>query len=254
MRIGYIVPTLGSNLPMLKQCLASIRSYDTDSEIVLIAKQISDELSALTSFYSATLLPETGRGVFAAVNQGVIFLREKDIPIFAFLGDDDILMPGSGQNLLTAFSDSQILAVYGQVWYVDKNLNVLMKNPGYPQFHRFIPWIPNLIPNPGTLISTAAWQQVGGYNEAYRWAADLDFWIRVRKLGVIKFLDIPMSCFRWHEDSLTAGQRALSLAEATLIRTKHTKWYLLWFRKLWELVITNLGELIRGNRMNSSHK
>jgi GT2 family glycosyltransferase len=113
-------------------------------------------------------------------------------------------------------------------------------------------WIPNLIPNPGTLISVEAWQKVGGYDEVYKWAGDLDFWIKVRQLGQIKFVDVPMSYFRWHEDSLTAGQRDLSIAEATLVRTSHTKWYLLWFRKLWEFLLTNLGEVIRRKRMDSS--
>jgi GT2 family glycosyltransferase len=126
-----------------------------------------------------------------------------------------------------------------------------MKNSGYPRLHRFLSWVPNLIPNPGTLISVAAWKKVGGYNEAYRWAGDLDFWLKIRKFGEIKFVDVPMSYFRWHEDSITAGQRELSLAEATIIRTNHTKWYLLWFRKFWEFVLTNVGEIVRSNRMNS---
>jgi GT2 family glycosyltransferase len=252
MRIGYVVPTLGLNLPSLKQCLSSIRSFDEECEIVLVTKESSDELLAVAHLFSATLLLETGRGVFAAVNQGVAFLLESKIPIFSFLGDDDILMPSSGQNLIGAFENSTTLAAYGQIWYVDKNLNVLMKNPGYPKFHRFLLWIPNLIPNPGTLISVEAWQKVGGYDETYKWAGDLDFWIKIRRLGQIKFVDVPMSYFRWHEDSLTAGQRDLSIAEATLVRTSHTKWYLLWFRKLWEFLLTNSGEVIRRKRMDSS--
>jgi glycosyltransferase involved in cell wall biosynthesis len=251
MKIGYVVPTLGLKIPWLKQSLASIRTYDNECEIVLIANQISEDLTEVAKTFSASLLLEARPGLFAAVNQGVSFLHEKGVKIFSFLGDDDILMPSAGQNLLKGFSDSSTLAVYGQVWYVDENLGVLMKNTGYPHLHRFQAWIPNLIPNPGTLISVDAWRRVGGYNEHYNWAGDLDFWIKLRKFGKIKFIDVPMSFFRWHEGSHTAGRRNSSVSEATLVRTNHTKWYLLWFRKPWELLLTNFGERLRRKRMSS---
>jgi GT2 family glycosyltransferase len=224
---------------------------DEDSVIVIVSKVTTSELTEIAADFGATILQESGRGVYAAINQGVSFLHEKGIPIFSFLGDDDVLMPGSGKNLLKAFADPNTLVSYGQIWYVDKDLNVLMKNPGYPRLHNFILWIPNLIPNPGTLISVEAWHRIGGYDTAYRWAGDLDFWIKVKKIGKIKSLDVPMSFFRWHDESLTAGQRGLSISEASLVRTSHTSKYLLWPRKIWEFVLTNVGEYLRKLRMGS---
>ena len=239
------------NLTWLRQSLSSIRLSDSESEIVIVSKITNPALTEIAVLFNATILEETGRGVYAAINQGVSFLREREIPIFSFLGDDDVLMPGAGKNLLQAFADPDTLVSYGQIWYVDKELKMLMKNPGYPRLHRFILWIPNLIPNPGTLISVDAWHKIGGYDTAYRWAGDLDFWIKVRKLGKINFSDVPMSFFRWHDESLTAGQRELSISEATLVRTSHTNRYLLWPRKIWEFVLTNIGEYLRKLRMGS---
>ena len=249
LKIGYVVPTLGTNLTWLKQSLSSIRFSDLDSEIVIVSKIRNYDLNEIADDFGAILLEESGRGVYAAINQGVKFLYEKEIPIFSFLGDDDVLLPGAGKNLLKAFDDPATLVSYGQIWYVDKELNILMKNPGYPKLHKFILWVPNLIPNPGTLISVEAWHKIGGYNTTYRWAGDLDFWIKVRKLGKIQFLDVPMSFFRWHDESLTAGQRELSISEATLVRTSHTTKYFLWLRKIWEFFLTNIGEYLRKSRM-----
>ncbi len=251
LRIGYVVPTLGTNLAWLKQSLSSIRLSDLDSDIVIVSKISNQDLNEIGIHFGATILQESGRGVYAAINQGVSYLHEKGVPVFSFLGDDDVLMPGAGKNLLKAFADPETLVSYGQIWYVDKELNVLMKNPGYPRLHKFILWIPNLIPNPGTLISVEAWRKIGGYDTAYRWAGDLDFWIKVRKIGKIKFLDVPMSFFRWHDESLTAGQRELSISEATLVRTSHTNKYLLWPRKIWEVALTKIGENLRKLRMGS---
>ena len=231
--------------------MSSIRISDVDSEIIVVSKIMNHDLTEIAVHFDASILQESGRGVYAAINQGVSYLYEKGIPIFSFLGDDDVLMPGAGRNLLKSFIDSDTVVSYGQIWYVDKDLNVLMKNPGYPRLNKFIMWIPNLIPNPGTLISVEAWHKIGGYDTAYRWAGDLDFWIKVRKLGKINFLDVPMSFFRWHDESLTAGQRELSIAEATLVRTSHTSRFLLWPRKIWEIVLTNIGEYLRKLRMGS---
>jgi hypothetical protein len=109
-----------------------------------------------------------------------------------------------------------------------------------------------LIPNPGTLISINAWKNLGGYDTRYRWAGDLDFWIRLQKIGKIQFLDIPMSMFRWHDESLTAGQRIHSLSEASTVRLAHCHKLLVPFKRIWEVFLTKGGEYLRSRKMGPS--
>jgi GT2 family glycosyltransferase len=249
--IGYVIPTLGLKLDWLEQSLASIRTFDDDSKIVVVCNSITAELKVLTNRYSASLILERNKGVFAAINLGAEFLSERNVDYFGFLGDDDILMPNSGRNLRKAFKSQSVKAAYGQCWYVDKNNQVLMKNKGYPAAHRFLLFLPNLIPNPGALIEMKAWKQLGGYHEEFKWAGDLDFWIRLSKIGKIKFVDVPMSMFRWHTESLTAGQRTSSLEEAFFIKQKYTPYFLKQIGKILNYALTAAGELFRKRKMQN---
>ena len=248
-KIGYVIPTLGNNLEWLDEALASIRNYDSDSKIVIVSKILQDQLKTLAHRYKSEIVLEREEGVYAAINQGIEVVQSLGVKYFAFLGDDDILMPNAGKNLLKAFDEERVVAAYGEIWYVDEDLNVLMKNGGYPWLHRFLAWVPNIVPNPGTIISIAAWREVGGYRTNLRWAGDLDFWLRVKKNGKFKFVDVPMSMFRWHNASLTKGQRNLSLQEATKVRKTHTPKYLMPIRIIWEIVITKLGEYLTARKM-----
>jgi hypothetical protein len=57
-KVGYIIPTLARNLDWLNQSLSSIRNFDLDSEIVLVARETSPELIALSRQFNASLLQE----------------------------------------------------------------------------------------------------------------------------------------------------------------------------------------------------
>jgi hypothetical protein len=246
---GYVIPTRGDNLKWLEQAIFSIRCFDKDCEIVVVLKNQNEEINDLSDRYRIKLIQESRPGVFSALNDGVRYLESQGFKFFAFLGDDDLVMPNSGRNLRAGIKTENIKAVYGQCWYADKDLMVLAKNKGYPALQRFMLVLPNLIPNPGALISIEAWSLIGGYEVSYNWAADLDFWIKLRKLGTIKFVDTPMSIFRWHESSLTAGQRQKSLEESSLIRSIHTPRSMKIVFKILEKASTWMSELMLEQKM-----
>ena len=58
------------------------------------------------------------------------------------------------------------------------------------------------------------WKSVGGVDESYRFAFDLDLLLRLRKLGPLVDTGTIVSSFRWHADSLTVGDRTTNLQES----------------------------------------
>ena len=170
-----------------------------------------------------------------------------------YLGDDDLLFPTSIKNLSLHFESESVVAAYGAIDYIDKDMKVIMRNPTYFFAVSMLCWVPNLIPNPGSIIRISAWDKLQGYDERYRWASDLDFWIRLRAIGKIRRAKIVVAAFRWHANSMTAGQRDSSLKEASKVRIANSKTkFSRYLHFGWEPILTNTGELIRRIRMARS--
>jgi GT2 family glycosyltransferase len=83
---------------------------------------------------------------------------------------------------------------------------------------RLAPWIlkwgPDLIPQPGSLIRCSAWEAVGGLDESYGLAFDLDLLLRLQKLGPLIDVRRIVSSFRWHSQSLTVDDRHRNISES----------------------------------------
>ena len=87
-------------------------------------------------------------------------------------------------------------------------------NRAGPWASRILGWGPDLIPQPGMLVRLDAWRAVGGLDETYRFAFDLDLLLKLKRLGPLIDVGHVVSSFRWHPDSLTVGDRDTNLAES----------------------------------------
>ena len=96
---------------------------------------------------------------------------------------------------------------------------------------------PCLIPQPGALIKREAFVKVGGLNESLGWAFDLDLFIKLSKLGTLKFVGMNLASFRWHSDSLTVSLRRNSVQEASLVRVSYLHPIAKFLSFIWEPVI-----------------
>ena len=243
--VGFVIPTLGVNLIWLRQSLESVRKCSSECKIVVVSPSSDQALNALVNEHRADLIIQEPKGVFAAINAGVEYLSVLETKFFAFLGDDDVLVLENLSEMLAEFKDERVAVVYGKIWYVDENLNKKMINPGYPQLHFLMNWIPNLIPNPGTLIRVSYWKMLGGYDEKLRHAGDLDFWLKVRKVGRIRHIKKDIALFRWHSNSLTAGQQNSALQEASFVRNRNVHPSMRVLHARVDALATSLGEILR---------
>ena len=70
------------------------------------------------------------------------------------------------------------------------------------------------------LVRRSAWEQVGGLDESFRFAFDLDLLLKIQPLGGFVDVGQVVSSFRWHGDSLTVGDRSTSLHESEVARRR----------------------------------
>jgi len=210
--ILIVVPTLGQRLGHLQDCLTSINTQDPGPSIVLVGPDTL-ELRTLASDFGATWVPDPGSQT-TAINAGVL-TASSHIRYVNWLGDDDLLEPGAIAATRHALEvDPSATVAYGSCRYIDESGSALWVNSAGPWASRILSWGPDLIPQPGMLVRLAAWNSVGGVDESYRFAFDLDLLLKLKRIGPLIDVGQIVSSFRWHPDSLTVGDRATNLAES----------------------------------------
>ena len=251
-RVGIVVPTLGNRPDYLEQCLRSIRAAG-EAHILLVAPT-SLQTSALES---ASLIDsvviDAGGGLASAINQGIRALPES-VEYTNWLGDDDLLIAGSLKNSVQVLdSDPNGVMTFGACEYIDGEGQTVWANGSGQWAVPLLRFGPDLIPQPGALFRRSAFDKVGGLKTDLGWAFDFDLFIRLSKLGKLRFLNQRLAKFRWHPESLSVEHRKKSVAEASQVRVSHLPACLRPISFLWEYPVQQ-ATLIAGKRVTAKAK
>jgi len=188
MRLLVVTPTLGDS-PWLEESVASVAGLPCACCQVLVAPAAA--VVALTDRFPQTVvIAELGsnRGMYAAINTGLGAVGEWDA--FTYLNDDDLLLPGFAYSVAraeTAVRMRRALFVYGRVRLIDTEGRLLGAIPvsPWPRLNRAL-YAQRIEPvyQHGTLVSRAAWQQVGGFDPTFRYCGDSEYLARLCIRGV----------------------------------------------------------------------
>jgi GT2 family glycosyltransferase len=251
-KTGIVVPTLGSRPEYLVECLKSIRLAGR-AHVLLVAPEGFDN----SPLFKAGLIDQSEadpkNGLSAAINAGIRALPP-DIEYVNWLGDDDLLAPGSLDECIKVLTaDSNTVMVFGSCDYIDPQGRRLWTNNSGQWAVPLLRFGPDLIPQPGALFRRNVFESVGGLSLDFDWAFDFDLFIKFSKAGKIKFIDSTLASFRWHPESLSVEFRAKSVAEASRVRTSHLPKALRWISALWEYPVKQ-ATVVAGNRVSNKAK
>ena len=248
-RVGIVVPTLGERPDYLENCLRSIRAAG-QAHICIVAPSSFDPSSVKLANLVDSVVLDDGNGLPAAINKGIQELPN-EVEFLNWLGDDDILTPDSLQFGADELDGNQgTLMVFGSCDYIDDAGNIIWENKSGQWAVPLLRFGPDLIPQPGALFRRASFDVVGGLNEALGWVFDFDLFIRLSKLGKLKFLDKTLGQFRWHPKSLSVEFRNKSVDEASQVRISHLPTALKSISFLWEYPVRQ-ASLIAGKRLTA---
>lgn len=212
-RVLLIVPTLGKRPDYLRACLTSVRSQAVASSLILVRPFDASGVDALAREFGALTLDDPG-SLPAAINLGASAAKPNH-EFVNWLGDDDLLEPNSLARTTAALDrHARAVAAFGRCRYIDSDGQTLWVSKAGRLAPWILPWGPDLIPQPGMLVRTRAWNQVGGVDTSYRFAFDLDLLLKLRKLGPFVSTPSIVSSFRWHANSLTVSDRSTNIAES----------------------------------------
>jgi GT2 family glycosyltransferase len=248
-KVGIVVPTLGMRPEYLRQCLASIREAG-EAHVVLVAPRDFESNSLKAASLIDDHIPDPGKGLAEAINAGFRSLPS-GIQLINWLGDDDLLARGSISKASKLFSQfPNLVMVFGSCNYIDPKDSVLWTNKSGQWAVPLLRFGPDLIPQPGALFFRPAFESLGGLDPNLQWAFDFDLFIRLSKIGKIRFVDETLSSFRWHPESLSVEFRAQAVLEASQVRVSHLPNLLKSIAQLWEYPVRQ-ATLLAGARMNS---
>lgn len=230
-----MVPTIGQRPEYLPLALKSIKAavnHPDDVYLILIGHKEFDPkpYQHLIDEYQV----EAAKNLPAKINAGLRSLP-KDIQYFNWLGDDDLLIPGSLAKALERITqpDHPVL-VYGGCEYIDPAGKVIWNNKSGPWATGLLRFGPQLIPQPGSLYERAAFEKVNGLSTKFGWAFDFELFYSLSQVGKTAYLPMPLAQFRWHPGSLSVSRRRESVNEASQVRKSHLPKLLKPISPLWE--------------------
>lgn len=253
-QIGIVVPTLGTRPDYLNQALRSIRGAG-NCHIVVVAP----EPETIRNNYSPELIDQIVQdpmsGLAEAINAGMRSLPSS-VKYANWLGDDDLLSPKSLTITSQILKNSpDLVCVYGGCSYIGPNGEVLWVNKSGKYAERLMRFGPQLIPQPGSLFTLDTFRKVGELDSRYKWAFDLDLFLKFSQIGRIQYIPQILSSFRWHEESLSVGGRHGSVKEASRIRRSYLPLSLRLLSPAWEPLVSNLilwaGTILSKRKHNS---
>ena len=221
-QVLVVLPTLGDRLDSLKETLESVNTQrsDLDLTLVVVAPPAATAARALAESLGAIVVDDPKEGISEAINCG---LRARTTEsYYAWVGDDDLFRPG-GLLVLRDILEATPKAVlaFGGCDYIDPSgLTIGTSNAGGLAVF-LLPWGPDLIPHPGTMVRLDALEEIGGFDRSLKFAMDLDAFLKLRKHGRFAYTRTAVSAFRWHPDSLTVANRLASSREAESVKRRH---------------------------------
>lgn len=251
-KVGIVVPTIGQRPEYLPLALKSIRDAG-NAYILLVGNKGFDSSSLLAKGLIDKYLDEQDASLAAKINYGFRQLPS-EIRFINWLGDDDLLTPGSLNTALERITqaDNPVL-VYGGCEYIDHNGSRLFVNRSGSWAVPLLRFGPQLIPQPGALYNRAVFEQIGGLSTKYQLAFDFDLFYSLSKVGKAVFVPNVLAKFRWHPSSLSVSKRRQSVAEASQVRVSHLRWGLGYVAQIWELP-TRFLTLLAGRMVSRRFK
>lgn len=218
----FVIPTLGDRPALLQRSLASILAQDLPDLDLVVVAPADRGVQALIAGTGARFIEDPRRGgLSGALNAGLAAGRS-DTEYFGWLGDDDLLSPGSLAATTSVLErEPDAVLVFGWCDYIDAEDQVVFRSRAGRLAAATVTFGPNLIPQPGSLMRYDTVLAVGGLDESVRLAMDLDLFLKLRRRGRLVALPQTLASFRWHPDSATVRAETESMEESDQLRMKY---------------------------------
>ncbi|PIY71933.1 glycosyltransferase [Candidatus Roizmanbacteria bacterium CG_4_10_14_0_8_um_filter_33_9] len=227
--ISIITPSFNQGR-FIKQTIDSVLSqqYPNLEYIVIDGGSTDDTISILKS-YGNNIIWESkkDKGQTSALNKG---FKRATGEIIAYLNSDDVYLPNTlltvGEHFL---EHPETMWVTGDYFIIDaENKKIQSFVASYKKYLRKKPsfsslCVANYIVQPSTFWRSSLFNEIGYFNESFRYCMDYDFWIRIIQKYPPTVLSRHFSLFRIHDTSKGGTQYKMQFEEEHRVVISYTK-------------------------------
>lgn len=199
--VSVITPTY-NRAEFIEETLDSILDQDYPNvEIIVIDDGSTDDTPSRLQAYSnrATILVRENRGENATVNQGFELSRGRYVCV---VNSDDPLLPKCLSTLVTALEDNpDALLAYGDWVSIGPNHQFIRHQKLKEYTTQNMLNELNFGLGPGTLIRKSAIDRYGPRRTQYKFAGDMELFLRMSLHGQFIHVPLPLATHREHADS-----------------------------------------------------
>lgn len=239
-KFSIIVCTLNSEA-YLFQCLNSIKCQTfNDYEIIIVDGGSTDNtIEIVNSFKIEKVFNKVNGGVSKAMNFGITKAIGEIIAILH--SDDYYYTDNSLQIIFDCFEEKKCKWLYGNIVYLKEDGNFDLKDNGIYS-KEYLSHTFN-IPHPSVFIKKEVYEELGLFNELYKYAMDYDLLLRVSDNYEPCQTDQYITVFREHEASLSTSNWSKAQIESLMIQQKHSKSMLIKAKGIFRFIKTRLSRI-----------
>lgn len=211
--VTFVVPAFNEPVEVIRRSLDSVAAQTLpDFECIVVdestdpvAAEAARALCARDSRFQY-VHPETRIGLPASLNLGIAMARA---PLIARFDSDDICQPERLQRQVAFMDAHPEIGVLGGGLEIMDEAGQSLAFRSYPADHAGIErklQTTTAIAHPTVMIRKALIEQHGGYDPSFRFAEDLDLWLRLINRGV-RFANLSDMLVRYRQQHTSRNPR-----------------------------------------------
>jgi glycosyltransferase involved in cell wall biosynthesis len=202
--VSVVTPSLNQGR-FIEETIRSVLEQDYPRvEYVVVDGGSTDEtLAILRRHPSVRWVSEPDRGQADAIAKG---FRISSGEILAWLNSDDLYLPGAISAAVEAFRRERCGLVYGAWRQIDELGETIRDVPVKPWDYPMLLERANFVAQPAAFFTREAYETVGGIDARYRYAMDLDLWMRIGARYPVGRVERTLAAFRIHPESKSVAQ------------------------------------------------
>lgn len=221
---------------ILRESIATHLVVDSDS---------TDGTLDICELYGLEVIYVPPGNMYSAINFGI---SKSHSDWITYINGDDILFPKAIMDAL-AF-DSGFDVLYGDIDFIDNEGRFLYHwSSAKPVDFRGL-FASGVMPfsQPGTILKRSLWEQLGGFNEEFKYSSDFDFFLRAFMSGAqfFKYGQSSLAAFRLHQTQISQTYREVMFCEVrtALIQSSLTVGNLEMMWAMARMRVRNIGSYI----------
>lgn len=187
MKFSIITVCFNSEQTIEKTLQSVLNQTYQDFEYIIIDGKSTDRTLDIIKKYEPlfdgkmTIVSEVDDGIYGAMNKGIRLAKGELVGI---VNSDDYYEPDALEKIAAVYDGYEYSIIYGLIRMVQdgKEVMVYSKHPDFLE--------QDMIAHPACFVTNQIYQEYGSYSLSYKYSADYEFMLRMKKYETVRFTGI----------------------------------------------------------------